>query len=249
VVPPLPAAAVDGRIGGHVERPTDITHDGEPVGLGDVVGMHGLEAQTGWQGEGRPPAGAHQPVRQERSEEQAPLLGGRGALEDEARAQAHDAHVRVAPLDGVEHPFDVGILTAVRGGGQPVGGPQLGHDLPREQGSTPPPTTATRMSGPPLLGGQPVRPVLVGPLSEPALGLLGVAAGLLQQLLGQLGIRVDLLAQPVVDRAVLRLLDGLVIGTAAGRYVIAHDQSLPTAPAANRPPPQRHAPSIDEGMV
>src|SRR5215207_3253401 len=62
-------------------------------------------------------------------------------------------------------------------------------------------------SGAALLSRQSVRPVLVRPLRELALGLFDIAIGLLEQLVDDLLVTGHLLPEPVVHRAVRRVDD------------------------------------------
>lgn len=75
--------------------------------------MQGLEFEARDVGDGRDRVWSEQPAGQEWAAEQAALLGGGFALEDEARAKAYHSAVWMLCLEGVEQSLDVGLLPAV----------------------------------------------------------------------------------------------------------------------------------------
>jgi hypothetical protein len=103
---------VDDRAGGHVEGAVDVVGERSGVGVGDVVGVEGLEPQALWEREHRQPAGRDQPVRQEGPGEDPTLLAGRRLLEADDVALLRPRHqaaieVQVRPADrGRGHPHD-----------------------------------------------------------------------------------------------------------------------------------------------
>src|SRR5690606_10474803 len=95
-------------------------------------------------------------------------------------------------------------------------------------------------SAAPLLGGEAVRAVLVRPLAEAALGLLDVAARLLEQLVDHLLVGRHLLAQPVVDRAVGRFDDlTVLVALRLAAVLFAHGRRLPRGGAPTHLRPRR----------
>ena len=106
--------AVEDRVGRDVERAAGGGRDDRaPVGVGDVVGVDGLDAQARVARHHGHELAAHERAGQERADEQPPDAGRRAALEDQPGAQAHDAHVRVRALEGVQPALDLGLVARV----------------------------------------------------------------------------------------------------------------------------------------
>jgi hypothetical protein len=84
--------------------------------------MDGLERERQSRHERRQPAG-HEPVREERPEEQPPDLARRLLLEDQPGTETHDPQVGVVPLEHVQDPLDVRLLPRVVEGRDAVGRP------------------------------------------------------------------------------------------------------------------------------
>src|SRR5690606_24180146 len=100
---------------------------------------------------------------------------------------------------------------------------------------TPGPAGPFTPSGAALLGGERLGPGALPLLLEASAGLVEVA-GLGQQPLGQRPVPLDLLAQPVVDGAVGRLLDGPVVASSVVVRVVVvrvHVTPLPRTPGTS----------------
>ena len=119
---PLP---VEHRLGGQIERAADLAREGRAVGLGDVVGVHRLEAQAGNLGDQGNEARPEQRGRQQRAREEPPDPGRRRSLEDQPRAHAHDPDRRVLALEDVEPTLDLGLVTRVEARRHPADRPAL----------------------------------------------------------------------------------------------------------------------------
>lgn len=102
-----------------------VAHDRAPVGVGDIVGVHPLEAHPRQIGDERHDPRPREPARKERPEEMAALLLGGPALEDEPRPHAHDADVRLGRLEVVEQPLRLRLVPRVEARGRALRRPAL----------------------------------------------------------------------------------------------------------------------------
>ncbi len=119
-------AQVEWCLGGDVVGAAGLrVQDGQAVCLREICAVDGLEADAAHVGQERDDAGSQEAPGQERPGEQAPDLLGGPPLEDEGRAQAHNAQLRVGGLDRVERPLGGHLVDGVERRGDPVGRPPL----------------------------------------------------------------------------------------------------------------------------
>src|SRR5204863_1698671 len=102
---------VENRIRGHVEGASHLARDGQAIGLGDVVGVHHLEAEPRQVRDDRDVPGEE--AREEPTGEQAALLLARLALEDQTGPQTNRPNLRVLLLEAVEPPLDLRFVARV----------------------------------------------------------------------------------------------------------------------------------------
>ncbi len=113
------------RVRRQVERAPDVAEHREPVRLGRVVGVQHLEPeprQIRYEGQ---QVGSEQGARHVPAGEDPALLGRGGLLEQEAGPHPHHPDPRMPQFEGVEHPLQIRLLTAVRRVRPAMGRPPL----------------------------------------------------------------------------------------------------------------------------